>query len=292
MDIKNVPSTSGVYIIKCIPNKKIYVGSCCDLHAKLKLYKNDLEYKKHRVEGLNQDIKKYGIDNICLDILCTCGSDIRTIIERYYIKKYDAISLGYNKINAPNKIKSKSNIYNMNTRRASIERNINIILNEMVLNIFDFQNSLPEYVMSLEKLFCILEEIFGNYNDVFCFNLYRVLKRLDLSVFLKDDITNKFYEISGNQFFECRCMYCEMKTDKEISKDIKSRLERTLIKEDNAYVECPQYIGNFYYGIEIQENIDIQKIDEFRKNNKIVDATYKQQYHKTEYDDYYYLYAW
>lgn len=280
INIDNVPDMSGIYIIKCIPNKKIYIGSTGNLKTRLKTYKSQIGNRKLRIKELNDDIEKYGINNIQLDFLCTCDYEITTILENYYIRKYNSILQGYNKINSSKKNRPIKYRYNTNYWRASIEENLNRIMKKVVIDIFDFTNSANEYIISVEKLICILEEIFGEFDNDMCFWVYEIFRRLDLSVFLRENVTGDFYEISGNQFLECR-MFGEFKTDQEININVKRRLKQVLINEENMYVECPKYIRD--------NSTPTLKLDKFRRDNIIIDATYKQEYSKCifEYDCFY-----
>lgn len=52
--------SSGVYIIECILNNKIYVGSSIDLNKRIKTHFNDLRKNKHTNPKLQRSFNKYG----------------------------------------------------------------------------------------------------------------------------------------------------------------------------------------------------------------------------------------
>lgn len=275
INLHEIPNMSGVYIIKCLANFGLYIGSTNNLHQKLKTYMGQLENANCRMEELNEDIRKYGLDNIELEVLTSCNYKIVRLIERYYIKKYNAIGLGYNKINASKNLLKEKYEYNTSNKRAMQEKEINYIMEEIMIDIFDYSNSEINNVISVETLCDLLENDFGIVIDTKRFHLlFEVFRRLDITTFIKDTQTGFFYEISGNQMWNY-IRWRTFKSDNTINNDIKYRLCSRVIDCDNLFIECPKYKG-------INGSVNVKNIDEFRLNNTIIDAMYKAQYKKED----------
>ncbi len=273
IELKKIPILSGVYIIKCLMNKHIYIGSARNLRSKFKAYNSQLKYANHRVEELNDDIRKYGLDSIDIDILCTCTGKVRMVIERYYIKKYDAIKLGYNSINAPKTLSKDINDVIANTSNGRKILYTNKWLERYILELFDYKDSEVNYVISMKNLICLFENEFKvEIEDLSI--LFDFFTKLDTTIFVKDMDSNTFYEISGNQMWRF-IHWEEFDSDSYIDKEIKYRL-CSQVRLNNIFIQCTKYNGKNDIDI---ENI-FQSIDSFRENNVIVDATYKIQYHK------------
>ncbi|SFC13993.1 GIY-YIG nuclease family protein [Clostridium uliginosum] len=273
IELNKIPILPGVYIIKCLDNKRMYIGSAKNLQTRFRTYKSQLKYANHKVEQLNDDIKKYGLDNIEIDILCTCTGRVRTIIERYYIKHYNAISLGYNSINAPKVLaKDKINIIG-NTIKGKNILYINNWLEKYILELFDYKDSEVDKVISMKDLVEMFEKEFKVEIDDLSI-IFEFIRKLDATIFVKDTDSDIYYEISGNQMWKFM-HWEEFSSDKYIDKDTKDRVCNQLTLS-NIFVECTKYNGN--------NNVDIerifQSIDSFRANNQIIDATYKIQYHR------------
>lgn len=53
---------SGIYIIKCINNSKIYIGSTSNFERRFETHKLSLKYNNHPNYRLQDDFNKFGID--------------------------------------------------------------------------------------------------------------------------------------------------------------------------------------------------------------------------------------
>lgn len=273
MNIKlhEIPECSGVYIIKCLPNKRIYIGSTENLHSRCKTHERQLKNENHIVKKLNEDIKKYGLDNIELEVLCTCDCEISTIVERYYIKKYNAIRLGYNSINASKNVKEQKTTYNTQNEYGEAEYQINLIMKRLMLDIFDYEESLVSYYISIQKLIDIYEKDYGSeFTSRKLHYLFEVFRKLDITIFIQDYKTKYFYEVSGNQMWNY-IRWNTFESDNTIDDNVKNRLCGSILDFNNMYLECPKYKNN--------RDI-IWDIKSFKKKNIVIDATYKQQYKK------------
>ena len=101
----------GIYKITNKLNNKCYIGQSINIEKRLKthkLSKND--------SLIDNDIKKYGVENFSFEVVEECDYIELNIKESYYIKKYNSINHGYN-------IKEGSQKY----------KNINAINNDMIL---------------------------------------------------------------------------------------------------------------------------------------------------------------
>ncbi|UZP04846.1 GIY-YIG nuclease family protein [Clostridium botulinum] len=273
---------SGVYIIKNLINKKIYIGSANNLREKFKTYIPQLNHKNFRVEEINLDILKYGIENFELEELTTCTHEISYLVERYYIKKYDAIKKGYNKINAPRNKKGSSKLKIIAQNKASQEElEICSMMECFMSDTFDYANENTTYVISVFNLFKVLHYNFEGKRMYWVFEIFR---RLDITTFLKDEETETFYQVSGNQIYNW-FRWGDFKSDNKIESKIKARL--SVLNFDNTFIECTKFKGN-------KKDIDTEgmlvDIEEFKNKNTIIDATYKQQYIKNDcqYTKYFY----
>lgn len=277
MDIKlhKIVEFGGVYIIKCLPNKRLYIGSGKNLRSKFKTYERDLKNANHRVKELNEDVRTYGLDNIELEVLCICDYSITTLVEGYYIKKYDAIRLGYNKINASKNLRKVDYRYNLNNEYGIAEHQITLMMKKLMLEVFDFSAFSLKNLISIQNLIDIYEYGYrSEFTSKMYYWLFEVFRRLDLTVFIQDYETEYFYEVSGNQMWNY-IRWHDFESENKINSEIKDRLCGRILNFNTMYIECPKYIGN-YKDIEVR----ILDIDKFRKNNTIIDATYKQEYKK------------
>lgn len=80
---------SGVYIIKCIANGKIYVGSSNDIARRWSCHLSLLKSGKHTNKALQEDFDTYGIDRISFRIKEECLQKDLYERELYYFKRYE-----------------------------------------------------------------------------------------------------------------------------------------------------------------------------------------------------------
>lgn len=261
----NIPIISGVYIIKCNANEKIYIGSTGSLRDKINKYKVDLECKSLRVKEMNEDIEKYGRESFEIDYLCTCNYEISTRIERYYIKKYKAKQFGYNSINASNNIVyNKKYRYEPRGDMALFDNATNKVLNWFVIDMINLDDFGETELVTLAG---IEAEIKNRYKAQVDLNvLFGIINKLDLICYIKDNqYDNLYYIICGTQL--ANLIY-----DRNFF--IKNGLEKRLIRIvggsldlDDILIEipllknryCKSYDTNFF----VEKNIVIDL-----KNNK------------------------
>lgn len=89
-----------IYMIKCKPNNKVYIGKTSNPRQRLKEHATGLRAKRHPNKELQEDYNKYGDENFFMQVLAC--SDIRRKyidLERNFILKFESYdpSHGYNK---------------------------------------------------------------------------------------------------------------------------------------------------------------------------------------------------
>lgn len=107
-DIKNFPSTIGVYCISFInsKSKKVYIGSASRNTSKIKSgngfysrwrkHLHLLKINKHHSSALQNAYNKYGVDNISFIVLEECKPTECVAKEQFYINLYNSYLKGYN----------------------------------------------------------------------------------------------------------------------------------------------------------------------------------------------------
>lgn len=78
---KNQKAISGIYIITCLVNNKIYVGSSVDIYTRYHRHKLDLNTNKHHSSSLQNAWNKYGSEKFSFSIL-EFVDDKTKLIER------------------------------------------------------------------------------------------------------------------------------------------------------------------------------------------------------------------
>jgi len=94
---KKFSSEQGVYAIYCLENKKVYVGSCINLHARLIRHKSYLKNKRHHAVKLQRSYDKHGIDSFVVYLIEELKERSQiTIEESKWIKKLNSFKEGLN----------------------------------------------------------------------------------------------------------------------------------------------------------------------------------------------------
>lgn len=78
---KELSKKSGVY--KLSVGGHIYIGSSKNLYSRLMEHRHDLESEEHRNSFLLNVSKKYGINNIRVDIIEYCRPEDRIVKEKF-----------------------------------------------------------------------------------------------------------------------------------------------------------------------------------------------------------------
>jgi len=91
----------GIYKIKNIKNRKVYIGKSKNLENRWDYHKTYYNSKQKRFinNHLYNSMKKYGIENFCFKIIKVCNLGELDNLEIYYINKYKSYNrdVGYNK---------------------------------------------------------------------------------------------------------------------------------------------------------------------------------------------------
>lgn len=255
-----IPRTSGVYIIKCLINEKIYIGSCKNLNYKIEKF-----YKAQscpRPPELHEDYLRYGEKNFEFGVLCTCNYRIANIIESYFIKHYNSIEKGYNSINASVVAKQSETFI---SSKFNFESCVNRVLDDLFLNIFDVNNLDKKEIVELEELIyiCKLDEIYDEESSLRI--IFDIIDKLDLYAYVKSHRFDGYYKVKGNK-------YGHIFNDPELFPlTFCEGLPREIIHSDlitsDVYLEVPKINNKYLCG-----EYKIIPIDtvEFEKKNKVV----------------------
>lgn len=87
--------TSGVYLIRCIPTEKVYVGSSVNIIARWSQHKCDLKAKRHHSTKLQRAWDKYGASSFEFSVIEeNCSELIQA--EQKWIDSFNAFNSGLN----------------------------------------------------------------------------------------------------------------------------------------------------------------------------------------------------
>lgn len=96
--MKSSSVISGVYIITCTANGKVYIGSSNNITLRWKTHIHELKNGQHNA---SEDFEKYGIMNFRFEILMECDIELAKYkYEGYFMQKYESCNpeKGYNKL--------------------------------------------------------------------------------------------------------------------------------------------------------------------------------------------------
>ena len=90
---------SGVYVIRCLANGRVYVGSSKDLNKRIRQHKSKLKSRGHELPRLQNDWDVYGEELFDFESHSFPESEMRAI-ECQYIEELGALEhqKGYNKM--------------------------------------------------------------------------------------------------------------------------------------------------------------------------------------------------
>jgi group I intron endonuclease len=87
----------GIYAIKNIINKKVYIGQSNNILSRFSNHKYELNNSKHSNSHLQRAWHKYGKENFIFEILCECSPKELNEKEIYFIGLYCSFENGYNR---------------------------------------------------------------------------------------------------------------------------------------------------------------------------------------------------
>lgn len=93
----------GIYKITNIINGKCYIGQSKNIEQRFK------EHQYHKQTIVGSEIELYGLENFKFEVLEECDEARLDQLEEYYIKKYDSIKKGYNRVQGGQHNKGESN---------------------------------------------------------------------------------------------------------------------------------------------------------------------------------------
>lgn len=82
----SIPETSGIYIIRCLPTNKIYVGSAKNLKQRWGRHQSDLRREIHKNSYLQRAWNKYGASSFAFEIVELVMPWSRIDRENYWLK--------------------------------------------------------------------------------------------------------------------------------------------------------------------------------------------------------------
>lgn len=97
-NLKDLTKKSGIYKITCFNNKKVYIGSSCNLRSRLAEHKRKLISGKHHSKYLQRTWNKYNPDSFSFEVVEYCGNDQILKREQYWIDFFKSFNpeLGFN----------------------------------------------------------------------------------------------------------------------------------------------------------------------------------------------------
>lgn len=91
--MKNNKKVSGIYVIKCIANGKIYLGSSVDIARRWSSHLSQLKNDKHPNKQMQEDFNKYGWDRFSFRIKTECLQRELYEQEAKYLARYNKDTL-------------------------------------------------------------------------------------------------------------------------------------------------------------------------------------------------------
>lgn len=92
---KNEPA---IYLIKCLVNNKIYIGSSVNLRNRINRHYNDLINNKHSSKHLQNAFNLHGDENFIVEVLEFCDREELLLKEQHFLDLYKPWDrkIGYN----------------------------------------------------------------------------------------------------------------------------------------------------------------------------------------------------
>ena len=87
MEYKNFKNEPAIYVIKCLINNKIYIGSSVNLRNRINRHYNDLINQKHSSNHLQNAFNLYGNENFIVEVLEFCDRKLLITREQYFLNK-------------------------------------------------------------------------------------------------------------------------------------------------------------------------------------------------------------
>jgi group I intron endonuclease len=82
---------SGIYVIRCLVNGKVYIGSAIDIRGRLSVHRSALNRNKHKNYRLQKAWNEYGSDQFVWEVLeYVYKMELLWVVEAEYIVRYKA----------------------------------------------------------------------------------------------------------------------------------------------------------------------------------------------------------
>lgn len=79
---------SGIYIIRNVRNKRVYIGSAKQLKRRFQTHCQELRKGTHHSQPLQNFANKYGIEALQFELIATCELDVMLKYEQLFIDAY------------------------------------------------------------------------------------------------------------------------------------------------------------------------------------------------------------
>ena len=89
---------TGIYMIKCKINNKVYIGQSKNIKDRWKQHKKELRNNKHDNKNIQKDWNEYGQNSFEFNIIAECEENELNELEKKYINEYKSYdkNFGYN----------------------------------------------------------------------------------------------------------------------------------------------------------------------------------------------------
>lgn len=95
-DLKDLPKSSGIYIIKNAKTKKVYVGSSINITSRVRNHIKDLNKGIHHSMKLQRSFNKHGSQVFVYGVIELCDKNLLPSREKYWIDYYNSYKKGFN----------------------------------------------------------------------------------------------------------------------------------------------------------------------------------------------------
>lgn len=142
---------SGVYLIQCTVNGKMYIGSAKCIRKRWSSHINQLDKNKHHSIKLQEDWIKYGEENFDFKILKECSHADSKKYEMEYIEIFNSEKLGYNSGDISKETKRRDDFKKKQILEYAVEEGFEKDGNLYWFNIFKMCKRLNMTVVELLK---------------------------------------------------------------------------------------------------------------------------------------------
>lgn len=91
-----IPTTPGIYVIRCTQEAKVYVGSAVNLNLRWKIHLVDLRACKHHSHKLQRAFRRFGAAAFTFEVQEECPPEELIHREQLLLDALDAVDKGYN----------------------------------------------------------------------------------------------------------------------------------------------------------------------------------------------------